>query len=538
MPQRPLEKIPTDTVMQLRSAFSARMDKRLDKNLPQGASDELRAALKAFLQDASRAIYAVPDAALKDLCDSGTVRALGKKTAAVRKQYAPQFEPFSLTQKFRHAAARKWRNDHPRVKKLFGDEKRFYLPLPQQAAVKGDDSVETAVRKYLDGEGYTVTDYVGGYATDKKGKQQFRIGKLLHEHSKLLKRFVDDETRVTQKMMAVISRDEDDIARMSAARGWFSCMDPTATQSSHIAWDIAKGSLITYLVSENDPEIHDPLARILLKPHYRDGETVWLPARAYGLGNEAFATVAADIADTLNAPAKPGLYRLDKKLYVDHDRGKYIHDPENVTAEQLLKDLGLKYSKHGDELFVMGNIDIEGMHLKRLPDLSRVVLMGDFNCRDNLLETMEGAPRKITGSIYCDENRLRTLKGCPAEIGGSFHCGKNKLTTLEGGPSKMSGDYNCVLNNLTSLQGAPEVISGAFLADNNPLETLVGGPREVLFHYRCTGTKLKDLEGAPEKFSAFATPFKWFSSPEELQLHLLLSQPAPRTQGMLRCIIP
>ena len=39
---------------------------------------------------------------------------------------------------------------------------------------------------------------------------------------------------------------------------------------------------------------------------------------------------------------------------------------------------------------------------------------------------------------------------------GDFNCYNNKLTTLEGAPSSVGGDFSCSFNNnLTSLEGAP-----------------------------------------------------------------------------------
>ena len=54
---------------------------------------------------------------------------------------------------------------------------------------------------------------------------------------------------------------------------------------------------------------------------------------------------------------------------------------------------------------------------------------------------------RVSGYFDCSDNKLTTLEGAPREVGGNFYCKNNQLTTLEGAPERVSYircDYNPV----------------------------------------------------------------------------------------------
>ena len=51
----------------------------------------------------------------------------------------------------------------------------------------------------------------------------------------------------------------------------------------------------------------------------------------------------------------------------------------------------------------------------------------DFWCRDNLLTSLEGAPREVGGSFSCMDNRLTSLVGAPEKVGLGFYCKNNPV---------------------------------------------------------------------------------------------------------------
>ena len=124
-----------------------------------------------------------------------------------------------------------------------------------------------------------------------------------------------------------------------------------------------------------------------------------------------------------------------------------------------------------------GLVDIEG-HFncsgKGLSDFKGVrfgVVTGSFDCHNNKLTSLVGAPQEVGKDFYCDNNKLTSLVGAPQEVGEDFYCYNNKLTSLEGAPQEVEGDFDCGDNQLTSLEGAPQEVEGDFDCHNNPISS-------------------------------------------------------------------
>jgi len=105
----------------------------------------------------------------------------------------------------------------------------------------------------------------------------------------------------------------------------------------------------------------------------------------------------------------------------------------------------------------------------------------DFDCSENELTSLEGAPREVKGTFNCSENDLTSLKGAPRDVKGNFDCSYNELTSLkvEGTPPSVGHYFDCSRNKLTSLEGAPQKINGFFSCSENKLTSLEGAPQEI-----------------------------------------------------------
>jgi len=68
-------------------------------------------------------------------------------------------------------------------------------------------------------------------------------------------------------------------------------------------------------------------------------------------------------------------------------------------------------------------------------------IKGNFICKNNLLESLEGAPINVEGSFVCDGNRLTSLVGAPTRVGESLWCEKNRIVSLEGLPVHIGGNF-------------------------------------------------------------------------------------------------
>lgn len=172
--------------------------------------------------------------------------------------------------------------------------------------------------------------------------------------------------------------------------------------------------------------------------------------------------------------------------------------PSPLDAEQALQDWQIEYTKRSDGiLFVAGDINLWNKNLSQLPDLSMVVVQGNFICDNNDLTSLKGAPRSVGGNFSCNHNQLKDLQGAPKTVGGYFSCTHNQLADLYGAPQNVGGGFWCAYNNLMSLHGAPVSVGGDFECYANRLSSLQGAPASVAGDFVCYDNLLTHLLGAP-----------------------------------------
>jgi hypothetical protein len=174
-------------------------------------------------------------------------------------------------------------------------------------------------------------------------------------------------------------------------------------------------------------------------------------------------------------------------------------DGQTKNIHEICKKYGIEnYTINSD-----GSIDVDGSvylgskNLEKLPLKFRAVT-GYFDCNQNKLTSLEGAPTSVGTSFYCHDNYLTSLEGSPSSVGGGFYCNENQLTSLEGCPESIGGYFSCSYNRLTSLEGCPVSVGGSFYCGNNQLTSLEGGPISVSDDYDCANNYIEIFEGAPE----------------------------------------
>lgn len=241
------------------------------------------------------------------------------------------------------------RKDEPVVEEFFEGKKRVYIRMPEQ-----ESETRVKVEKLLAAqpEQYIITDWKSGKATDSKGKQAFKIGKILSKLDEgLYEDFQHDPSRTAGKMVVVISRDPDDIARASTNRAWYSCAGAGSLSGAGRMWafgrmagHIEAGGMIAYLTSENDPDINYPMARVMIKPFkkaterdptmvLRNGfhklksvfsesarkrDKLFIIDKIYGLSNSVFEQLVCSVIDQkINATALLGRFIIDRRVYED-----------------------------------------------------------------------------------------------------------------------------------------------------------------------------------------------------------------------------
>ena len=238
---------------------------------------------------------------------------------------------------------------------VFNGKSRIYAPLEVQPSDSGEEisSTQKELQNTISNLGYEIDDYKHGLAKKSSDpSKKIKIGKLIKD-KELLNKFANDPiraaTRQASPLEVVFSRDPTDIAGMSTDRGWVSCMDlddGTTVNNKYIPADIKNGAIIAYLIRENDKNIDNPLARILIKPYYYKNHMVLFPDNVYGTNVAGFREVVDKFCKFANSNSPEGNYRLRKSSYSDSHsdiRAHYDFSKIDVTkltlrAKKLIAD--------------------------------------------------------------------------------------------------------------------------------------------------------------------------------------------------------
>ncbi len=135
-----------------------------------------------------------------------------------------------------------------------------------------------------------------------------------------------------------------------------------------------------------------------------------------------------------------------------------------TEAEQKLTEWGVKYKKKNDGTIIVRELDISGKKLTRLPDLSNVIVRGDFICQNNQLTSLVGSPKSIGRGFYCDCNKLTSLIGGPQTVAGYMLCNSNPLTSLAGAPQTFAR----LSSNLGDFYARSAIPAGLLTLPNTP----------------------------------------------------------------------
>jgi len=135
-------------------------------------------------------------------------------------------------------------------------------------------------------------------------------------------------------------------------------------------------------------------------------------------------------------------------------------------------------------------------------------VIGNFDCSEDGLTTLENCPYVVSGNFYCSFNKLTSLEFMPRGIGGNFDCKNNLLTNLKGMEDVdlggLNATFDCVKNQLTTLEGMTNKLlrSATLLVAGNNLTSFKG--LEVLPEIstlQADENNLTSLEGIPKKIN-------------------------------------
>lgn len=182
------------------------------------------------------------------------------------------------------------------------------------------------------------------------------------------------------------------------------------------------------------------------------------------------------------------LYRLSHPtVYM----GYYGISSDPLEIENIIMTQG-KGVWDGSEWTAWDHVLLNRQGLTRLPNFAWVE--GDFNCNDNQLTSLKGAPKGVRASFSCNNNQLASLEEAPKYVGESFFCADNKLKSLKGSPEDLKKSFNCVRNNLINLKWITSSIPENLYCGFNPINTLRYTPKFVGANLICDNAKLISLD--------------------------------------------
>jgi len=169
---------------------------------------------------------------------------------------------------------------------------------------------------------------------------------------------------------------------------------------------------------------------------------------------------------------------------------------------------------------VKGNFECFGQGLTDFKGVKFGVVSGSFNCADNQLTSLDGAPQKVGEHFSCRNNQLTSLEGSPQRVGWDFDCSNNQLTSLEGSPQRVGWDFDCGYNQLTSLEGAPLESGQDFYCGGNPvseetLDRIFYRMKEGKSYIQAVESLWSDIP-LEDRVLLYRPEFEWVS-PEEIR---------------------
>ncbi len=348
------------------------------------------------------------------------------------------------------------KNIEDKLSELFKGKNRIYIPFEYKVTdkdIKKDYHIIAALHR----EGYTITNYLEGYC--EKDGRTFRIGKILNKLNlqDLLKIFNEDPNRAVQNknFLICISKHPYDIAGMSTDRGWTSCMNlENGEPKDYIEGEIKEGTVIAYLINEEDVNINHPYGRINIKPYLNQKDDI-----AWGLSKFCYGSI-------LDEKEKPnGLTKKFKNTvskWVNKNLNVGIHGVYYLN-KKIYKE-AVPLIKKGDKESLEYKISSWEIDVRKLKD---GVYNGDTISPKDLkefkgFEELFGFEiKKVKGDLTFDScTSLTSVSNLPGYVGGHLTFAECKsLTSVSNFPEYVGNNlsfFNC--KSLTSVSNLPEYV--------------------------------------------------------------------------------
>lgn len=317
--------------------------------------------------------------------------------------------------------------------KYSGDKNayRIYLPLDVKILKSPiQHEVEKVLRELgVDVDDKESFDYIAGNFRYPVAKNWTKIGKALSKVKRqdLGDKFASDPSRALRgkksDLMVCISRHPYDVVGADTGRNWWNCMTlfhynkyknawlSKGGSITHLLSDVRRGSIVSYLIKDNDKNIQDPLANISIKPHINEKDPkdiVLIPDnRIYGLADEDFKRTVYAWCDEINGN-KIGYYKLAKGLYQDNFRriedGGLRFAEEDWQDEDPYQSYAKKYLPKNERLSDLilqkdPEVTLEDFDFKELPIEKQIEILKLPVQNEKVKEQYDGSWFSI-GGLY------------------------------------------------------------------------------------------------------------------------------------------
>ncbi len=402
-----------------------------------------------------------------------------------------------------------------RLNHLLDNKERVYIPYNPNTI----SETQLKVKDYLEDQGYNILDYRGNSAVQiENSKRTIRISKLLAKDPALLKEFTLDDTRANTKsgseFSIVLTSNYEDVAGMSFQRCWGSCMNLKGGENRHyVQFDVMEGTILAYLIKNEDTNIDNPLGRITIKPYShrnneKEIEIVYIPdQQVYGNVPDlkTFFDVVNGYLKEKQIIKTSGFYNKYSTLYSDSGSPQVVMVKKDGTFcyDCEFDDDGYDYNGYNEDGYNKEGYDKYGVHISEgypyqeyitkkqylflkkgsisyeiwrgnhsalsLPGVEiskdnykedghifsitkdgKIDVEGSFHINDDILE-FPVVFNKVTGNFKCHYNTLTTLVGSPIEVGGDYKVTYTEITSTKGISKRVWGNVDLSRNEKLSL---------------------------------------------------------------------------------------
>ena len=292
----------------------------------------------------------------------------------------------------------------------------------------------------------------------------------------------------TKTFYIVFSKHAYDVAGMSTNRGWTSCMNLYSGINKHyIQYDVSAGTMVAYLVANDDLNIKRPVARVAIKPFVNTDDSTDVfyepEEKVYGSPPHTFLEAVDKIINEAQ-PGKTGRFKMVDTLYCDSKRQVTKYGTANI--EQLVANM-LKRKQVAtttDEVYyILDNYAV----YNNIGTLQ-------FSDADKLYVDAPSADVDFSANIPEFDNPTY----CPIQFKRVGGLRFTRLSSFDNFPEQCNR-LNLVSPQMTDFTGCPTAISrlvlrGGTITSFTGLQSL----RELIIMFSSDGGTIQSFNGLPK----------------------------------------